>query len=150
MDETKPAVPVMDIDQIIAIMPHRYPFLLVDRVLELEEGKRVAGIKNVTYNEHFFTGHFPASPVMPGVLILEALAQLSGILLLKQVGKPGKIAYFLAIDGARFRRAVRPGDQLRLESEVLTMKSRLLKVRAKALVDGKVATEADLMFQLVE
>jgi 3-hydroxyacyl-[acyl-carrier-protein] dehydratase len=150
MDEPKPAAPVMDIDQIIAIMPHRYPFLLVDRVLELEEEKRVVGIKNVTYNEHFFTGHFPVSPVMPGVLILEALAQLSGILLLKRAKKPGALAYFLAIDRARFRRAVRPGDQLRLESEVITMKSRLLKVRAKALVDGKVAAEAELMFQLVE
>ena len=154
MDEKTPrvsAVPAaMDIDQILAIMPHRYPFLLIDRVLELELGKRVTGIKNVTINEHFFSGHFPASPVMPGVLILEALAQLSGILLLKKEGKPGKLAYFLAIDGARFRKAVRPGDQLRLEAEVIAMKSRLLKTRTRALVDGKVAAEAEMMFQLVE
>jgi 3-hydroxyacyl-[acyl-carrier-protein] dehydratase len=140
----------MDIDWILTIMPHRYPFLLIDRVLEVEEGNRVIGIKNVTINEPFFVGHFPSRPVMPGVLILEALAQLSGVLMLKSEGKEGKLAYFMAIDKAKFRRAVRPGDQLRLEAEVLKMKGRLLKTRVQALVEGDVACQAEMMFQLVE
>lgn len=140
----------LDIDQILKIMPHRYPFLLIDRVLKVEEGERVVGIKNVTINEPFFVGHFPSKPVMPGVLILEALAQLSGILMLGTEEKQGKLAYFLAIDKARFRKAVRPGDQLRLEAEVLRMKGRLLKTRVQALVEEDVACQAEMMFQLLD
>jgi len=140
----------LDIDEILAIMPHRYPFLLIDRVLEIEEGKRVVGIKNVTINEPFFAGHFPTKPVMPGVLILEALAQISGVLMLSAKGKERKLAYFLAIDKAKFRKAVHPGDQLRLEAEVLRMKGRILKTRVQASVEGDLACEAEMMFQLME
>lgn len=146
----KPPSACLDIDQVLAYMPHRYPFLLIDRVLEIEADKKIVGIKNVTVNEPFFQGHFPGKPVMPGVLILEALAQLSGILLLKRSEDKGRLAYFLSIDKAKFRKVVRPGDQLRLESEVLKLKGRLLKTRSRALVDGTVACEGELMFQLLE
>jgi beta-hydroxyacyl-ACP dehydratase FabZ len=140
----------LDIDQILDIMPHRYPFLLIDRVLEVKAGKSVVGIKNVTMNEPYFQGHFPSKPVMPGVLQLEALAQLSGILLVARPEDRGKLAYFLSIDRAKFRKAVRPGDQLRLESKVMRLKGRILKTQVRALVKDEVACEAEMMFQLIE
>jgi beta-hydroxyacyl-ACP dehydratase FabZ len=140
----------LDIDQILDIMPHRYPFLLIDRVLKVETGKSVVGIKNVTMNEPYFQGHFPSKPVMPGVLQLEALAQLSGILLVTRPEDRGKLAYFLSIDKAKFRKAVRPGDQLRLESKVMRLKGRILKTQVRALVKDEVACEAEMMFQLIE
>ncbi len=139
----------LDIKRIIEMLPHRYPFLLVDRVTELVEGERIAGIKNVTINEPFFQGHFPGVPIMPGVLQLEALAQLSGILLLQNPEDWGSLAYFMAIDKARFRNPVVPGDQLILVSEVLKKKRRLLKVHGRASVEGKVVCEAELLFRVL-
>ena len=139
----------LDIKRIIEMLPHRYPFLLVDRVTELAEGERIVGIKNVTINEPFFQGHFPGVPIMPGVLQLEALAQLSGILLLQNPEDQGSLAYFMAIDKARFRKPVVPGDQLILVSEVLKKRRRLLKVHGRASVEGKVVCEAELLFQVL-
>ena len=137
---------VIEINEILSILPHRYPFLLVDRIIELEEGKRIVGIKNLTINEPFFQGHFPGRPIMPGVLQMEAMAQVAGILLNRTLGGEGKISFFAAIDNARFRRPVVPGDQLRMEIEIIVAKPRLSKVSAKAFVDGKLVSEADLMF----
>ena len=137
---------VIEINEILTILPHRYPFLLVDRIIEIELCKRIVGIKNLTINEPFFQGHFPGRPVMPGVLQMEAMAQVAGILLNKTLGGEGKISFFAAIDNARFRRPVVPGDQLRMEIEIISAKSRLSKVSAKAFVDGKLVSEADLMF----
>jgi len=141
---------ILDINKILEYLPHRYPFLLVDRVTLIEEGKRIEGIKNVTINEPFFQGHFPGVPIMPGVLQLEALAQLSGILLLENPEDRGNLAYFMAVDKARFRKPVIPGDQLHLIGEVLKMKKRLLKVKGTAMVDGKVVCEAELMFSVFD
>jgi len=141
---------VLDSGDIQKILPHRYPFLLIDKIIELEQDKRAVGIKNVTMNEHFFTGHFPGRPVMPGVLIIEAMAQVAGVLLLNKKENVGKIAYFMSLDRARFRKTVVPGDQLRLEVEVIKLKSKTGQVHTKALVDGQVVSEADLMFALVD
>jgi len=138
----------MDINEVKNFLPHRYPFLLVDRVLELEVGKSLVAIKNVTFNEPQFTGHFPAQPIMPGVLIIEALAQATGILAFKsEVGKPkdGQIYMLVGVDKARFKRMVEPGDQLRLEVEVLAVKRGMWKFACKALVDGKTVASAELM-----
>lgn len=138
----------MDIKQILQHLPHRYPMLLVDRVLECEPGKRIVALKNVTINEPFFAGHFPHHPVMPGVLTLEALAQAAGILSFSTMGvKPDEdtVYYFVGIDGARFKRPVEPGDQLRLEVDVTRQMRGIWKYAARALVDGEVATEAELM-----
>ena len=138
----------MDINEVKNFLPHRYPFLLVDRVLELEVGKSLVAIKNVTFNEPQFTGHFPAQPIMPGVLIIEALAQATGILAFKsEVGKPkdGQIYMLVGVDKARFKRMVEPGDQLRLEVEVLAVKRGMWKFACKALVDGKAVASAELM-----
>ncbi|MBD3610360.1 MAG: 3-hydroxyacyl-ACP dehydratase FabZ [Gammaproteobacteria bacterium] len=138
----------MDIYEVMKHLPHRYPFLLVDRVLELEKGKYLKAIKNVTVNEPQFPGHFPHRPVMPGVLILEALAQATGILAFKTTeSKPtdNTIYYFVGIDSARFKQPVEPGDQLILEVEVLQTKRGVWKFDAKASVDGKVVTTATLM-----
>ncbi|MBI5835807.1 MAG: bifunctional UDP-3-O-[3-hydroxymyristoyl] N-acetylglucosamine deacetylase/3-hydroxyacyl-ACP dehydratase [Candidatus Eisenbacteria bacterium] len=138
--------PAYDIQQIMDVMPHRYPFLLVDRILELEAGKRVVGIKNVTMNEPFFQGHFPGRPVMPGVLVIEAMAQCGGFMFLNTVADPGgKLMFFMGIDNARFRRQVLPGDTLRIEVEMVRLKVRMCKVHAKAFVDGELAAEADLL-----
>ena len=138
----------LEIRDVMRLLPHRYPFLLVDRVVEHEEGVRIVGLKNVTFNENFFPGHFPELPTMPGVLILEALAQISGILAVLKSGlrpESGLILYFAGIDNCRFKRPVVPGDQLLLHSELEKQKRDLWKFRTKAMVGGELATEADMM-----
>ncbi|QXZ08277.1 3-hydroxyacyl-ACP dehydratase FabZ [Comamonas sp. Y33R10-2] len=139
---------MMDIQEILKQLPHRYPFLLVDRVLELESNTRIKAIKNVTFNEPFFTGHFPGRPVMPGVLILEALAQAAGLLAFDAMGQvpdENNIYYFVGIDSARFKRPVVPGDQLVMEITIDRVRGGIWKFNAVASVDGEVATEAQLM-----
>jgi 3-hydroxyacyl-[acyl-carrier-protein] dehydratase len=143
----------LDIRAILEHLPHRYPFLLVDRVVELEPGKRIVAIKNVSINEPHFTGHFPHVPVMPGVLIIEALAQAAGILSFQTMGRKSdanSVYYFVGIDGARFRRPVGPGDQLRLEVDIVRVSRAIGKYAARALVDGAVVAEAELMCALRE
>jgi beta-hydroxyacyl-ACP dehydratase FabZ len=142
---------LIDITGIMNSIPHRYPFLLVDRVLELEPGRRVVAIKNVSFNEPFFPGHFPGAPVMPGVLIVEAMAQAGAVLLLRDMpDRESKLVYFTGIDKARFRRTVVPGDQLRLTLEVLKLRSRTCKMRGTAEVDGKLAAQAEILSALVD
>jgi 3-hydroxyacyl-[acyl-carrier-protein] dehydratase len=139
---------LMDIHQIIKKLPHRYPFLLVDRVLELEKDVRIKALKNVTINEPFFNGHFPNRPVMPGVLMLEALAQASALLSFSSEGETSdgsRLYYFAGIDGARFKRVVEPGDQLILESTITRKKGAIYKYATRATVDGELAVEAELM-----
>jgi 3-hydroxyacyl-[acyl-carrier-protein] dehydratase len=141
----------MDIHQILCKLPHRYPFLLVDRVIELEKGKHIRAIKNVTINEPFFPGHFPHRPVMPGVLMLEALAQAAAILGFESLGfEPDEktVYYFAGIDNARFKRPVEPGDQLMLEVEMGRMKANVFKFQARAKVGDEIAVEAELMCAL--
>ena len=140
----------LDAQTIMKILPHRYPFLFVDRVLSLEPGRRAVGIKNVTMNDNFFNGHFPGKPVMPGVLIVEAMAQIGGVMMLAPDKNRGKLAYFLAADNVKFRKTVLPGDQLVLEAEATRIKAKTGRVQARALVDGKVVAEAALMFALVD
>lgn len=140
----------LDVEAIMRILPHRDPFLFVDRIISLEKGKRVTGIKNVTINDYFFKGHFPGKPVMPGVLIIEAMAQVGGVMMLSPEENRGKLAYFLAADNIKFRKTVVPGDQLVLEVSAGKIKSKTGQVHGKALVDGKVVAEADLMFALVQ
>ena len=137
---------IMDINAIMKILPHRYPFLMVDRIIELEQGKRCVGIKNVTINEPFFQGHFPQHPVMPGVMIIEALAQVAGIMayMASDEETKKKVSYFLSIDNARFRKPVFPGDQLRLEIETTMQRRGIWGVSAKAYVGETLVTEADL------
>ncbi len=138
-------VTVYGIDEIMQVLPHRYPFLLIDRIVELEEMKRVVGIKNVTINEPFFQGHFPGHPVMPGVLIIEAMAQAGGVLLLGTVRDAGqKVVYFMSLDNVKFRQPVKPGDQLRFECDVLQIRGKVCKMRGVAKVDGKVVCEAEM------
>ncbi|WP_071460944.1 3-hydroxyacyl-ACP dehydratase FabZ [Bacillus massilinigeriensis] len=139
---------MLDITQIKEIIPHRYPFLLIDKILEVEEGKRAVGIKNVTANEEFFNGHFPDYPVMPGVLILEALAQVGAVAMLKPEKNRGKLAFFAGIDNCRFKRQVKPGDQLRLEVEMIRFKGPIGKGKAVATVDGEIAAETEITFAL--
>ena len=139
---------LMDIHQIIKKLPHRYPFLLVDRVLELEKDQRIKALKNVTINEPFFNGHFPNRPVMPGVLMLEALAQASALLSFSSEGETSdgsRLYYFAGIDGARFKRVVEPGDQLILESTITRKKGAIYKYATRATVNGELAVEAELM-----
>lgn len=140
----------LDVNEIMKILPHRTPFLFVDRITHLEKGKRAVGFKNVTINEDFFRGHFPGRPIMPGVLILEAMAQVGGVMMLASEENKGKLAFFLAINNAKFRKIVVPGDQLVFEVEAGKMRSKIGSVHGKALVDGKIVAEADLMFALVE
>ncbi|MCP3739749.1 3-hydroxyacyl-ACP dehydratase FabZ [Rossellomorea sp. BNER] len=141
---------MLDIQQIKEIIPHRYPFLLVDKILEVEEGKKAVGIKNVTANEEFFNGHFPDYPVMPGVLIVEALAQVGAVAMLKKEENRGRLAFFTGIDNCRFKRQVKPGDQLRLEVEMVRFRGAIGKGKAVATVDGEVACETEMMFALGE
>jgi 3-hydroxyacyl-[acyl-carrier-protein] dehydratase len=143
--------PIMTVQEIQKILPHRHPFLLVDRIVELEPDKRVVGVKCVTANEDFFVGHFPGHPVMPGVLILEALAQCSAIMALKSMPpekRAGKVIYFMSIDGAKFRKPVVPGDRLMLHCEMLRSKASLMKTRGEAKVDGQVVAEGEFMAML--
>ncbi|RMG70428.1 MAG: 3-hydroxyacyl-[acyl-carrier-protein] dehydratase FabZ [Nitrospirae bacterium] len=133
---------MIDIKEIMGMLPHRYPFLLVDRVVEVEEGKRAVGIKNVTINEPFFQGHFPGNPIMPGVLIVEAMAQVSGVLAYKS-GVQGKSTIFLSIEKAKFRKPVTPGDQLRLEVETLRGRQTIWRFAGKAFVEDTLVAEAE-------
>ena len=139
---------MMDVKEIQRILQHRYPFLLVDRILELEPGKRAVGLKNVTVNEAFFTGHFPGNPIMPGVLIVEAMAQVGGVLLLAASGNEGKLAFFAGIDKMRFRRPVLPGDQLITEVTLLKTKADIGRVEVVGKVDGQVVAEGEYLFAL--
>jgi 3-hydroxyacyl-[acyl-carrier-protein] dehydratase len=142
---------ILDVVEIQKILPHRYPFLMVDGILEMERLKSIVGIKNVTINESHFQGHFPGKPIMPGVLIIEAMAQTGGLLLLLEVpNREDKLLFFAAVDGARFRRPVVPGDQLRLEVKVLAWRGDFCKLEGKATVDGQVAAEAILMCKMVD
>jgi 3-hydroxyacyl-[acyl-carrier-protein] dehydratase len=141
---------MLDVTQIKEIIPHRYPFLLVDRILEVEDGVRAIGIKNVSANEEFFNGHFPDYPVMPGVLIVEALAQVGAVAMLKKEDNRGRLAFFAGIDNCRFKKQVKPGDQLRLEVEIIRLRGPIGKGKAVATVDGEVACEAEITFALGE
>ena len=138
----------LDINAIQKIIPHRYPFLLVDRIIEIV-GSKVVGVKNVTINEPFFQGHFPGHPIMPGVLIIEAMAQVGGVGALNVKANIGKLAYFLSIDSARFRKPVVPGDVLRIEVDLLKAKLNIMKTHGVAKVDNEVVAEADMMFAFV-
>ncbi len=133
------------IEDIMKVLPHRYPFLLVDRILEIEEKKRIVGLKNVTINEPFFQGHFPGHPIMPGVLIIEAMAQVGGMLLMGSIEEPeSKVVYFMSLDNVKFRRPVKPGDQIRFEIEIVQIRGAVCKMRGVGLVEGEVVAEADM------
>ena len=141
-------MPTLDVNEIREILPHRFPFLLVDRIIELEE-ERIVGIKNVTVNEPFFAGHFPNFPVMPGVLIVEAMAQTAGILVLRSIpDRDSKLVFLVSVDYARFRKPVVPGDQLRLEMKMMRRKGTVVKMSGKATVDGVLVAEAEVMCKL--
>lgn len=145
--------PLMDVRRIIEVMPHRYPMLLVDRIIEMEDKKRIVGIKNVTINEPFFQGHFPGHPVMPGVLIIEAMAQAGGLLLMSLVPQDdhaNKIVYFMSLDAVKFRRPVVPGDQLRFELKMLKFGGKMCRMKGEAFVDGHLVCEAEMMAAVVD
>ena len=136
---------MLGIEEIMKILPHRYPFLLVDRVLEIDPGKRIVGIKNVTINEPFFQGHFPGHPIMPGVLIVEAMAQVGGMLLMGTVPDPSsKVVYFTSLNNVKWRRPVKPGDQLRFELDLLQVRGPMCKMQGVAKVDGEIVCEAEM------
>jgi UDP-3-O-[3-hydroxymyristoyl] N-acetylglucosamine deacetylase/3-hydroxyacyl-[acyl-carrier-protein] dehydratase len=135
----------MSIEQIMKVLPHRYPFLLIDRILEIEGRQRIVGLKNVTINEPFFQGHFPGHPIMPGVLIIEAMAQVGGMLLMGGLEETDqKVVYFMSLDNVRFRKPVRPGDQLRFELDVVQIRGAVCKMRGVAKVDGELVAEAEM------
>lgn len=141
----------LDIVEIQKLLPHRYPFLMVDAIVEVERLKRIVGIKNVSMNEYYFQGHFPGRPVMPGVLIVEAMAQTGGLLLLMDIpDRDNKLLFFVAIDGARFRRPVVPGDQLRIEVNVIQWRGDFCKLEGKATVDGQLAAEGIVMCKMID
>jgi 3-hydroxyacyl-[acyl-carrier-protein] dehydratase len=143
---------MIDIREIMSLLPHNYPFLLVDRILEIEPGKRIVGIKNVTYNEPFFPGHFPGKPIMPGVLIVEAMAQTAGILAFKSIPEEEqrRPVLFLGLDNVRFRKPVVPGDQLRMELEITRHRQAIWGFKGKAFVEDQLVAEADLLAMLGE
>jgi UDP-3-O-[3-hydroxymyristoyl] N-acetylglucosamine deacetylase / 3-hydroxyacyl-[acyl-carrier-protein] dehydratase len=141
----------MEVERILELLPHRYPFLLVDRVLEVQGTRKIVGLKNVTFNEPFFQGHFPGHPVMPGVLIIEAMAQTGGLLLMEQIpDRASKVVYFMALDNVKFRKPVVPGDQLRMEVEMLQFRGKVARMKGVALVDGKIAAEAEMLAGVVD
>ena len=141
----------MDVRWIQSVLPHRYPMLMIDRVLELEPGKRITAVKSVTMNEPYFQGHFPGQPVVPGVLLIEGMAQAGGVLLLHGVeDRSQKLLYFMSIERARFRRPVVPGDQLRYEVEILRMRSTICKLQGRATVDGELVAEAVCMSAMID
>jgi UDP-3-O-[3-hydroxymyristoyl] N-acetylglucosamine deacetylase/3-hydroxyacyl-[acyl-carrier-protein] dehydratase len=145
VDASKDAKPVMTVDDIMKVIPHRYPFLFVDRILEMEEGKRIVGIKNVSINEPYFEGHFPGHPIMPGVLIIEAMAQVGGVLLMGPLSDAHKkVVYFMSLDNVKFRRPVRPGDQIRFDIEMTQIRGRVCKMRGVATVEGDVVAEGEM------
>lgn len=142
---------IMDVVEIQKLLPHRYPFLMVDGILEMERLKRIVGVKNVTINESHFQGHFPGKPIMPGVLIIESMAQTGGLLLLLEIpDRDNKLLYFVAVDGARFRRPVVPGDQLIVDMKVLSWRGDFCKLEGRATVNGQLAAEATLMCKMVD
>lgn len=142
---------ILSVQDIMGLLPHRYPFLLIDRIVELEENQRIVALKNVTMNEPFFQGHFPNIPIMPGVLIVEAMAQAGGVLVFQSLpNRDEKLVFFMGIEGARFRKPVRPGDQLLFEMEVIRVKARVGRLKGKAYVDGAVVAEAEIMFSMVD
>ncbi|HEU4761218.1 MAG TPA: 3-hydroxyacyl-ACP dehydratase FabZ [Gemmatimonadales bacterium] len=142
---------MLDIARIMAALPHRYPLLLVDRILEAEAGTRIVGLKNVTINEPFFQGHFPGHPIMPGVLIVEAMAQTGGVLMLSELDDPSsKVVYFMSLDDVKFRRPVVPGDQLRMEVDVVQNRGATVRLAGKAYVDGQLVAEAVMMARVVD
>ena len=147
MKKDQPAKAVYGIEDIMNVLAHRYPFLLVDRILEIEENKRIVGLKNVTINEPFFQGHFPGHPIMPGVLIIEAMAQVGGVLLMGGGGAhiaDSKVAYFMSLDNVKFRRPVKPGDQIIFEVTILQIRGNVCKTKGVARVDGEVVAEAEM------
>jgi UDP-3-O-[3-hydroxymyristoyl] N-acetylglucosamine deacetylase / 3-hydroxyacyl-[acyl-carrier-protein] dehydratase len=145
------ARPMLNIQQILQYLPHRYPFLLVDRIVEYEENRRIVGLKNVTINEPFFVGHFPGHPIMPGVLIVEAMAQVGGLLLMDSIENPeDKVVYFMSLDNVKWRRPVIPGDQIRFELELLQVRGRTCRMKGVGSVDGQVVAEAEMMARIVD
>lgn len=151
MTETSPSQPAMDVQQILDFLPHRYPMLLVDRILEVEEGERIVGLKNVTINEPFFNGHFPGHPIMPGVLIVEAMAQAGGLLMMSEMENVAeKVVYFMSLDDVKWRKPVVPGDQLIFEVKLVQRRRTVLKMRGVAKVDGVTVAEATMMAAVMD
>ena len=140
----------MDINGVMRALPHRYPFLLVDRILECDDKQRIVGLKNITVNEPYFQGHFPGNPIMPGVLQLEAIAQVAGILMMRQAENAGKLAYFMSAEDVKWRRPVRPGDTLVIDVEMTKSRGKIGKARGVCSVDGEEVSEADVTFMLVD
>jgi len=144
-------MPVTSIDRIMEFLPHRYPMLLVDRIIDYEPGRRIVGIKNVTINEPFFQGHYPGHPVMPGVLIVESMAQVGGLMLMEAVENPDeKVVYFMSLDGVKWRRPVTPGDTLVFELEMVQFRRGICRMRGKAFVEGVLVAEGDLMARIMD